>query len=174
MRACVQWHLACCGRVGRACDSRAARVCAVPPPRTALHPAALSCAPCDTVHTHPAKHRPTAAGSCVLWNHYTPRILQCVTACCLQSSAPRRLLRRQPLAASRVSRAAPSPSYRSSASASSRIAFLYDQPAARHRSRRDGRARHHAAHRPRTMCAPPCATLIMQTPESRRSAPSGG
>jgi hypothetical protein len=33
---------------------------AVPPPRAALHPAAVSCAPCDTVHTHPAKHHATA------------------------------------------------------------------------------------------------------------------
>jgi hypothetical protein len=33
----------------------------VPPPRAALHPAAVSCAPCDTVHTHPAKHHATAS-----------------------------------------------------------------------------------------------------------------
>jgi hypothetical protein len=50
------------------------RVCAVPPPRAALRPAALSCAPCDTVHPHPAKHRPTASRAlhhwrCVLLSH---------------------------------------------------------------------------------------------------------
>jgi hypothetical protein len=48
------------------------QVCAVPPPRAALHPAAVSCAPCDTVHTHPAKHRPTASRALCALSHPPP------------------------------------------------------------------------------------------------------
>ena len=49
---------AACGRADTACSS--------PPPHAALHPAAVSCAPCDTVHTQPSTVPLQAGRLCVL------------------------------------------------------------------------------------------------------------
>ena len=55
---------------------------------TSVHPAAVSCAPCDTVHTHPAKHRKQGAvwhplSACRLRAH-TPSTFTCTPPSTLQ------------------------------------------------------------------------------------------